>query len=117
MSGRATPELLSQLWGSVLAGLVEKLHRPKPSSENLMNARNFLKDSRYSPEYTPALNKRLGELHEAYMVSLKKAMEHDKPPPAALKEAREFLKQNKREMDIAEASKRLNAIPSTPFPQ
>jgi hypothetical protein len=97
MSGLATPEELANLQRALIVSLTKKLQQPSPSAGNLTNARQLLKDMVYMPDITGKLLKRLDALHLAYIAALEASL-LDKPTAADLREAREYMRQSKRDV-------------------
>jgi hypothetical protein len=115
---RATPAMLADLWSLLLSSLIDTLGKPKPSVDDLINARLFLQDNRYMPEFTPDQIKRLDGLYEAYLKGLEAGMTKRKPGASMLKEFRTFWELTSRQKADAAAvqvADRAQAIPSTPF--
>ena len=107
---------LADLWRVVLASLIAKISKGKPSAELLFEARKLMVQSGFvGPIHTPKVTRQLEALHEGYLAALVAAVASERPSSSMLHEARLFLLQTKAEREQTSASEHPAGIPSTPF--
>lgn len=112
----ATHAELADLWKALLAALLARILKGRPSAEILFEARKLLTQSGYSgPIHTPKVHRQLGQLHASYLRALQAAIGSEKPSASVLHEARLFLLQTKAEREQSQGATPTAAIPSIPL--
>ena len=107
---------LSQLWWAVLASLLAKIAKGRPSAELLFESRKFMVQSGYSgPVHTPKVQRQLDKLHAAYLVALQAEVGGARPSSSLLHECRLFLLQTKAEREQEQPAAPHAPISSMPF--
>lgn len=98
--GRASPELLAELWRCLLEELLEKVKAPRaPSVELLQVARKFLRDNG-SAVPDAAARKDLEVLYRLYSKALHDALTSPTPSAGVRSEARQWLQFHGIRLDL-----------------